>query len=155
MTTRELAAATGATERQIVYWGHLGILRHAGGGGTNRRGGFRPPFAFPASEAALARVLLRLPRFLRARRRIVEAIRRRLAAERQWHLQMSEANRAHREGPFYVLADRLGKRVRFADSKAEVVALATAARYGVLLVEVGLPTTRAFRDVGSQQEVKP
>lgn len=138
MTTRELAAATGATERQIVYWGHLGILRHAGGGGTNRRGGFRPPFAFPASEAALARVLLRLPRFLRARRRIVEAIRR-----------------AHREGPFYVLADRLGKRVRFADSKAEVVALATAARYGVLLVEVGLPTTRAFRDVGSQQEVKP
>jgi hypothetical protein len=109
LTTRELATATGATLRQLQYWEEQGLLR------CSKRG--RREFA--ATELALARLAVYLPKFPKARRGIIAAIRRR-----------------HTSPPFYVVSDRLGKRVRFADSKAEVVALATAARYGVLLVEV-------------------
>jgi hypothetical protein len=115
LTTRELSAASGASDRQIQYWEEHGLLRcekAALPGNASRR-------LFPASELPFARVLKKLSRFRKLRRGFVAAFRRNQLIP-----------------PFFVVTDPLGRRVRFAKTKAEVFAIAKQAAHAVVVVEV-------------------
>lgn len=113
LTTRELCAATGATERQLQWWEETNLLQceKYGGSGHSR--------VFSRSEVPLVRLALRLHHFPSARRRVIAAIRRH-----------------HMIPPYFVVFDAKGRRVRFADSNADVIEIATAAKGGVLVCEV-------------------
>jgi hypothetical protein len=117
LTTRELCAATGATERQIQWWSQEGILRPQLMPGPGYNGRSR---VFPRSELPLARLAVRLGKhYASTRRRVIAAIRR-----------------AHVVPPYFVVFDRLGRRVRFAECGLDVIEIAIAAKGGVLVCEV-------------------
>lgn len=117
LTTRELCAATGATEREIQYWQETGLLQCvkeslSSYGCITRK-------VFPRTELPLARLAKRLGRFPSGRRRVVAAIRR-----------------AQMIPPYFVVFDKSGRRVRFAACGLDVVDIAIAAKSGVLVCEV-------------------
>lgn len=116
LTTRELCAATGATEREVQYWYETGLI-HCGHVAGRGRAGIQ--CIFPRAELTLARLVKQLYRFPSGRRRVVAAIRR--------HRMIP---------PYFVVFDAKGRRVRFADSNADVIEIATAAKGGVLVCEV-------------------
>jgi len=114
LTTPQLAAATGATWRQIQWWTEHNLLRcarpiHYGPGGR----------VFNRYELVIASVLVRLEPFRLARKRVVAEFRAEGIAP-----------------PFYVLTDRTGRRVRLVRDTAEVIALSLAWRGGVVVIEV-------------------
>ena len=134
MTTRELMAATGVTERQVQWWAETGLLR------CHLRDARRE---FDPSEAILARVGLRLVHFPSARRRVIATLRKRLAAERP------------QRPPFFIVTDVHGRDIRFARTTGELVKVALNAQEGIVIAEVGLPTSGHLQMSAANKEVKP
>jgi DNA-binding transcriptional MerR regulator len=136
MTTRELMAATGVTERQVQWWAETGLLR------CHLRGARRE---FDPSEAILARVGLRLVHFPSARRRVIATLRKR-----------------PQRPPFFIVTDVHGRHIRFARTTGELVKVALNAQEGIVIAEmsaanteVGLPTSGHLQMSAANTEVKP